>query len=370
MLRPATYRGAKLDRGHSNRLSLVVLLGISALTLASIPAAAQITTGSITGTVVDDAKDPLPGAVVSARNVDMGLERAVPADRLGKFSLIGLPPGDYEVSATLSGYGALPQDVVVRLGQTSVLDFSMQPLRFTENVTVTAQAPLLNTTKSELSIVVTRKEIAAYPLLNREFTDLAVLAPGVKQAPSGQFEVTKKPGIYTPFTTGGTAGRNLNISIDGADNNDPTVGFYELGFPADGIKEFEVIQDMPTAEYGRSSGAVINVLTRSGTNDFGGSVFGLWRSGNTRAANLSERLAGVDKAPSDRYQYGFALGGADRQGQTLLFHLRRAPRRDDANRPEPRPYAIRGDGAAGISVPLPGTRIGLRPENQEGPVGG
>src|SRR5262245_214552 len=188
---------------------------------------AQVTTGSIEVSVRDDKQEALPGALVSARNLDTGLERGVTTRKDGDGILLGLPPGRYLVRPTLTGYGVPPQETVVSLGQTSSLEFAMQPVSgVVEKVQVGAGSSMIDNEKPEISTVVTERQIGDYPLLNREFSDLATLAPGVRQAPTGQAESIKKKGVYTPFTTGGTDGRNLSISIDGANNADSFVGFY------------------------------------------------------------------------------------------------------------------------------------------------
>ncbi|MBI3450749.1 MAG: TonB-dependent receptor, partial [Acidobacteria bacterium] len=257
-------------------------------------------------------------------------ERAVTTDGSGNFSLLALPPATYIVQATFTGYGAPLKTVVVNLGQKVPLNFEMKPGGgLKEELKVTAEAPIVNTTKNEISTVVSETQVRSYPLLNRDYTDLASLAPGVKQAPSGQFDPTKHKGIYTPFTTGGSAGRNLNISIDGADNNDNVVGFFVGGVSAEAIQEFEIIQDEYKAEYGRSLGGVVNVITKSGTNDFGGSVFGTYRNDSFRAKTYSEDLAGIDKAKSDREQYGFSVGGPILKDK--LFYFFAAEKQNEAS---------------------------------------
>ncbi len=281
-----------------------------AFSLLAPPSNAQITTGGIAGKIIDEKGSPLPGVVVTARNAETGLEREVTSGRDGQYAIPGLPPSAYAVRASLAGYSAPIENVIVNLGQTVPLNIAMQPgAVLQESVKVTAESFLLNTRKTELSTVVTETQIRSYPLINRDYNDLARFAPGVKQAPGGQFDPTKKPGIYTPFTTGGTAGRNVNISIDGADNNDNVVGFFVQGYSAEAIQEFEVIQDQYRPEYGRSLGGVVNVITKSGSDTLHGSLFGTFRNENTRARNFSEDLNGKEKSPSQRDAEGFSLGG-------------------------------------------------------------
>jgi len=289
---------------------ICLLAGLASLAWLSQPVVAQITTGSITGKAVDEKGEVLPGVLITARDPETGLERAAPTDTRGEYRLLGLPPTTYVVQATLTGYGALPKTVVVNIGQIVPLNFDMKPGGgLEERVEVTAEQPILNTTKTELSTVVSEQQVRSYPLIQRDYNDLAQLAPGVKAAPTGQFDPTKKESIYAPFTTGLGSGRNVNISIDGADNNDNVVGFFVQGFTTEGIQEFEVIQDQYKAEYGRSLGGVVNVITKSGTNDFSGSVFGYFNNESLRAKEYGERLNALDKSEVDREFFGFSVGG-------------------------------------------------------------
>jgi len=304
--RRTTHRTSTLPH---RRARLILARLVCLLFAASLPHA-QISTGGITGRITDEKGEPLPGVLVTVRSVSTGFERAVPANAEGDYSVLALPPDDYVVQVTIQGYGASPRSITVRVGQSVFLPFRLEPGGgLKEEIVVTRETPLLNRSKVEISTVVSEQDIHDYPLLNRDFNDLAVLAPGVKQSPGGQFDPTKKTELYSPFTTGGTAGRNVNISIDGVDNNDNVVGFFVQGFPLDAVREFEVIEDQYRAEYGRSLGGVVNVVTKSGTNDFGGSVFGLIRSEDTRSRTFGETLAGSDKNDSDRQQYGFSVGG-------------------------------------------------------------
>jgi outer membrane receptor for ferrienterochelin and colicin len=315
-----------MTRSRLHRFLIPMLL---LLWLGTPRTLAQITTGGISGKVVDDKGEPFPGVTVTARSAATGVERSASTGKDGRYSILGLPPATYVVQAIAGEYGTPPTTLVVNLGQTVSLVIALEPGGgLNETVQVVAAPPLLNTNKIELGTVVTESQIHAYPLINRDFNDLAQFAPGVKQAAGGQFDPTKKPGIYTPFTTGGTAGRNLNISIDGADNNDNVVGFFVQGYSAEAIQEFEVVQDQYKPEYGRSFGGVVNVITKSGSNDFNGSLFGTFRNQGMRAANFSEVMNGADKADSQRSAYGFAVGGSIVKEK--LFYFVSAEKQDEA----------------------------------------
>ena len=197
-----------------SKLHLLLVPVVLLLWLGVPHALAQITTGGIIGSVVNDKGEPFPGVLVTARNAATGIERSASTGKEGRYSILGLPPATYVVQAIAAEYGAPLATVVVHIGQTVSLGMALKPGGgLHETVQVVAEPSLLNTNKTELGTVVTESQIHAYPLINRDFNDLAQFAPGVRQAAGGQFDPTKKPGIFTPFTTGGTAGRNLNISI-------------------------------------------------------------------------------------------------------------------------------------------------------------
>jgi carboxypeptidase family protein/TonB-dependent receptor-like protein len=302
--------------GFHRRLALTAMIASMGWTLTL----GQITTGGVIGRILDEAGRPLAGVHVTLRNSETGLEREGITNDQGEYVIPGLPPAVYVVQATLAEYGAPLRSVVVNLGQNVPLDIVMRPGGgLKETVTVFSEPELLNTTTPEISTVVTERAIQSFPLINRDYNDLALFAPGVKQAVGGQFDPIKKPGIYTPFTTGGTAGRNVNISIDGADNNDNIVGSFVQGISAESIREFQVIQDQFKPEYGRSFGGVVNVITKSGTNEVHGSVFGLFRNENLRARNFSEELNAESKSDSDRQAYGLSLGGPLMKNRLFYF---------------------------------------------------
>ncbi len=148
-------------KGRASQQFLAWTAALALALIASYPAQAQITTGSIQGQALDQQGAGLPGVLVVARNSDIGVVREAISGREGWFTLLGLPPGDYVVRASLSNFLAEPNDVAVALGESVPLDFEMIPLGLTETVVVTYRPSLLNTTKTELSRVVTREEIAA-----------------------------------------------------------------------------------------------------------------------------------------------------------------------------------------------------------------
>jgi hypothetical protein len=282
----------------------------AAITLALIlimsPAAAQTTTGSISGLVTDAQKAALRGVAVHVRNAETGFTRSATSNEAGVYRLTGLPVGTYDVVADLQGMRPLAvPGVVVTIGLDVSLNMTMQVAGRVESVTVTAPAPLISTGSSAVGEVVDLERIEGLPLNGRQFANLAATVPGVGL---GFHSDSTKTAQYTPQISGGN-GRNVNYVVDGGDNTDDTVGGLLQMYPLEAIREFTVLTQRFDAEYGRSNGGVLNVVTKSGTNQRRGSWFTLFRDDGMNARTFTERRNEVAKQPYQRYQFGGSLGG-------------------------------------------------------------
>jgi len=277
----------------------------SALIVLPAPTLAQQTTGTIAGRIVDDQEMPIADAVVSARHLGTGFTRSGIADESGLYRLAGLPVGTYEVTATRTGLTRFERsDIVVNIARTTDLEIVLRVAPLTETITVIAERPVVPITSSALGEVVETARIESLPLNGRQFANLAATVPGVGL---GFHSEPAKGSQYSPQISGGN-GRNVNYVVDGGDNNDDTVGGLLQLFPLEAIQEFNVMTQRFDAEYGRG-GAVINVVTKSGTNNLAGSWFTLLRHDTLNARTFSERTAGVEKQDYRRYQFGGSLGG-------------------------------------------------------------
>ena len=277
-----------------------------ALVLASTSADAQMTTGSIGGRITDIQGGALPGVLVEARNVETGFLRSHVTDSSGVYHLAALPAGSYDLVAELAGFRRVEaRNVVVNVSRDHVLDLTLPLAGVAQDVTVTAAAPLLSTTTASVGEVVDLARIQGLPLNGRQFANLAATVPGVTL---GLHSDVTKSSQYTPQVSGGN-GRNINYIVDGGDNNDDTVGGLLQLFPLESIQEFEVVTHRFDAEYGRSNGAVLNVLTKSGTNDVRATWFTLIRNEALNALTETERLRDLPKQAYQRYQLGGSLGG-------------------------------------------------------------
>ena len=247
--------------------SMIVLC---ALLLSASSAAAQQTTGIITGRIVDDQGAAVPGATVTGKNAATGFSRTDVSDGEGIFRLNALPVGTYDITTELQGFTKVEnKGIVVNVGQTLDLNFTLKLATVQETITVNAESPLIQTSSSSVGGVVDINRIENLPLNGRQFANAAVTIPGVGL---GFHSDPTKSTQYSPQIGGGN-GRNVNYQIDGGDNNDDTVGGLLQLFPLEAIQEFNFVTQRYKAEYGRSNGGVMNIVTKSGTNDFHGSWF-------------------------------------------------------------------------------------------------
>src|SRR5262245_4106742 len=251
------------------------LVGAAAVLLLSCATAfAQQTTGAISGRILDQQGAAVPGATVTAKNPLTGFQRTEVTDAEGVYRLAALPVGNYDVTAELTGMTTVAsKEIVVNVGQTVALDFAMKVATLSETVNVTGATPLIETNASSVGGIVDPKRIESIPLNGRQFANLAATIPGVGLA--FHTDPTKST-QYSPQINGGN-GRNVNYQIDGGDNNDDTVGGLLQQFPLEAIQEFNFQTQRFKAEYGRSNGGVLNVVTKSGTNNLSGSFFEFFR---------------------------------------------------------------------------------------------
>ncbi len=284
---------------------IIVAIMLIVIGLAG-PALAQQTTGNITGRMVDDQGAAVPGVSVTARNADTGLVRTDTTDGEGVYRLTALPVGVYDITAELQGFSKVEnKGITVNIGQTLDVNVTLKMASLAETVTVTGGTPLIETSSSSVGGVVDIGRIESLPLNGRQFANLAATIPGVGL---GFHSDPTKSTQYTPQINGG-AGRNVNYQIDGGDNNDDTVGGLLQQFPLEAIQEFNFVTQRFKAEYGRSNGGVMNIVTKSGTNRIQGSFFEMFRDKSMNARTETEKIADVGKQDYRRNQFGGSFGG-------------------------------------------------------------
>jgi outer membrane receptor protein involved in Fe transport len=286
---------------RTHRLLLAALSVLVTVTAA----AAQQTTGTIAGRVLDEQKAAVPGATVTAKNESTGFTRSEVSDAEGVYRITGLPVGSYALSMEMSGFQPQRRTIQVSVSETVTADFDLRIAQMSESVTVTAETALVDTTSSAVGGVVDVRRVENLPLNGRQFANLAVTIPGVGL---GFHSDPTKSTQFSPQINGGN-GRNVNYQIDGGDNNDDTVGGLLQLFPLEAIQEFNFLTSRYKAEYGRSNGGVMNIVTKSGTNDYRGSFFELFREKSMNAQTETEKRGGIDKQDYRRNQFGGSVGG-------------------------------------------------------------
>src|SRR5262245_25970227 len=285
-----------------NRMMMLVrAVSVLALTLAACPLFAQQTTGTVAGRVIDPQGVAVPGAKITATNKTTGLSRTDVSDGQGLYRLSALPVGTYDVVTELAGFTTIENtDLAINVSETSTLNFSLRLAPISETISVAAETPQVPVNSSSVGQIVDLARIEHLPLNGRQFANLAEMVPGVG---IGFHADPTKSTQYTPQISGGN-GRNVNFIVDGGDNNDDTVGGLLQLYPLEAIQQFNVITHRFDAQYGRSDGGVLNVVTKSGTNDMRGSWFTLFRDTALNARTMSERITSQTKQDYRRYQYG------------------------------------------------------------------
>ncbi|MBI2817401.1 MAG: TonB-dependent receptor [Acidobacteria bacterium] len=279
---------------------------------------AQVTTGTISGTARDASGAVMPGAGVSIRHVETGIARAVTTDAEGRYLVPNLALGGYDVQATMSGFQTqVRTGITLTVGQQAVVNFTLQPGAVAESVTVMGEAPLVDTATSAVGALVSREQIQDLPLSGRNYTQLVLLQPGVVHYREQSSLVNRGMGERMSIAGARTnqVGWRLN-GLDIADMSGNTPGSAtgsNLG--VDAIQEFQVLTNNFSAEHGKAAGGIINMVLKSGTNVFHGSVFEYLRNDKLDARQFFDRT----KPPLRRNQFGGSVGGPIRRDRTFFF---------------------------------------------------
>ncbi len=302
------------------RVRVVFFLGFC-LALAALPGAAQRVTSDVLGTVTDTSGAVIAAATVTATNIETGLVRTTTTDKSGNYRIPGLAPGSYEVRVEQAGFKtAVRKGITLLVNQQAVVDVVMDVGDVQETVIVSGATPMIETTTSHMSNVVTEEVLTELPLNGRDLFQLVMLQTGVIPTTNAGPSVWAEGGITKAAVQGARPTMN-NVTMDGGDVNDP--GFNnppggtsgaQLGVEA--VKEFRVLLNNFSAEYGRNGGANIQYVIKSGTNDVHGSVFEFHRNAALDARNFFD----LENTPRfTRNQFGFALGGPIRRDQSFFF---------------------------------------------------
>jgi len=292
-----------------HRLALLRSILVLCLVLFSAAALAQsqATTGVIEGTVTDASGGVLPGVTVTLRNTATNYEQVQVTDSGGRFRGVLLPLGPYEARATLQGFSTqVLKGLNLGVGQTLTVEIKLGQAAVSEELIVTAEAPLIETARTEGATRLGEEAVSDLPNNGRNFLELTKLTPGVTivQGPDGD-----------ELSINGQKGISNNVSVDGADFNNPFFGEQRGGqrpaftFNLDAVKELVVVADGANAEFGRSNSGFVNVITKSGTNDTAGTAHFVVKNDSLSANAKRPDGTEAPKFDSEQYQAGFTLGG-------------------------------------------------------------
>jgi hypothetical protein len=287
--------------------------------LSGASAQAQVATGTILGHVKDSSGAAVPTAIVTATNLGTQFSRSTTTDASGQYALRLLPVGQYKLEVSLTGFKGFTQTgIALEVGRNARVDAVIEPGGVSEVVSVVADAPLVETNSSSLSRTVGQNEVLNLPLVNRDLYSLLSITGGVTSN-----ENSNSLGGPEQLTTINGSQRaqvgSVNFQLDGGNN---TAGLRGTGNPApnpEAIQEFRVITNNYAAEYGRYAAGVVDVVTKSGTNDFHGAVFEFFRNEKLNAKRWAPPGVTSAKDPLDRNQYGAAFGGPLRKDKTFFF---------------------------------------------------
>ncbi len=340
---------------NSKRWLSIAVIGCLVL-LSSASLFGQVTaSANLQGTIMDKSQAVIGNkAEITITSKETGATRTTKTNDAGEYRFEALSAGIYTVKVTAAGFSAAEaKDLELSVGRTATQNFTLLPGTVSETVEVTATAPLVDQLKMDVSTNITPEQITDLPLIGRDIADLAYLSPGVKAADS--YDPTKNR--YSILSVNGEGGRNINVTVNGVDNKDNTVGGPVMQLPAEAVQEFQVSTQRFSAVNGRSSGAAINVITKSGSNNFHGSAFGFFRE---QAFNADQKQANGDgttstaNPPYERQFFGGSVGGPVKKDKLFVFFAMERQREQTALAESPQAFSelslVTNLGAQPISV--------------------
>jgi hypothetical protein len=286
--------------------------------LVAPPALAQQGVSSIQGHIVDESGAVLPGAIVLVTHQETGMFRQVVSNPDGSYFVTGITPGRYRVTAELAGFRKSEQaGILLEIGTTTTLDIKLAISALEENVTVTTQAPLIDVTSTQVTSNISEAELSALPIMNRNWLFAVALAPGIQiQSSTASFACES-------LIVGGGSNRSGNFAVDGGGNNDDYLGSScgsQTRTALEAVQEFQVLTNQYDAEFGRTAGAVINAITKQGSNTFRGSLFGSFTDHRVTARDFFVAQRGLFKPETSQSDWGGTLGGPIVRDKAHFFY--------------------------------------------------
>jgi hypothetical protein len=301
------------------RFGLLVLLAIAIFfgCANSVFAQAGAATARLSGTVTDQSGGVVARATITVRNTGTNISNTATSNDSGFYVVPNLAPGNYELKASYTGFAGFTQTgIVLTVGQSATVDIALQLAAAGERVVVTSEVPQIEPTKTEISQIVGTEQIQSLPISGRVFTDFALLTPGVATSRTSlgttftEFEVTQ-------ISFGGMRSFSNEITVDGADFVNAASGIQRSTPPQEAVQEFRVVNNSFGAEYGRSMGGIVNIVTKSGTNELHGSIYDYFQNSATDSRSLLQPAPLPNQLRQN--QFGATLGGPLVKDKTFFF---------------------------------------------------
>lgn len=304
---------SKWTSGVAVYSSLVLLVFFGAIAPAAM---GQAVTATLSGRITDSSGGSVAKANITISNTATGFSRTAQSSDTGEYSIPSLPAGDYKLTVEFTGFRGQTKNITLQVGQTAVLDFTLSPGQVSEKVEVEATSELVEPTRTQVSTVITERQIINLPVNGREFIDFALLSPAVTigDTTSGSTDV-----IVEPVTKLSFAGQNIHfnfIAVDGADDISTASGIQRGTPPQESVQEFRVINTDYSTEFGRAVGGIVNIITRGGTNQWHGTAYEYFRNDKLDAVNL---LQATGAHALRQNQFGAAIGGPIQKDKTFLY---------------------------------------------------
>jgi hypothetical protein len=304
---------------------IITLAALVMLSAATVAAQTQVSSADLTGTVVDPNGAAVPGATVTAKSGSTNISRTVTASDAGEFRIIGLPPGEYDITVEAATFKkTVITGVKLTVGQSAAIEVKME--LGTQDIVVNVSGDsveLIETTRTAVANTIDQQRIAALPINERSATGFALTLSTVGRdngRPIG-------PAPTSGLNIGGQRGRSTQINVDGADFTDNSINASRSTVSQEAVQEYQVSTNSYTAEFGRATGGVVNVVTKRGTNNFNGNVFGFIRDKSIQARNA---FAPVDKPDFRRTQWGATIGGPIVKEKAFFFAAYERRSRDES----------------------------------------
>jgi hypothetical protein len=299
-------------------MTRLVALSFLILCSSTVSFSQQAANATLTGTIIDELGAVIPRTKITATQTATGLKRDAVSNEEGVYIFSNMMPGEYELRLEAIGFAPkVKKAVSLKVGQTVTLDIRLDVPGLKEQIVddITYRPPLIDNSNSVIDSVIVSREVESLPLNGRNFLELALLVPGNSPAPN--FDPTKTNTVV--ISSAGQLGRGGNVTIDGADTNDDVVGGSIQNISQEAIQEFQIATNRFSSQLGRSGSSVINVITKSGTNDLHGSGSVFFRDSSWQALPATFDRSVDQSPPFDRQQYAFAIGGPIKKNRAWFF---------------------------------------------------